>query len=281
MRGRSLVGAGVACAVVLAMLAYVYVASDRIIQQRYPLPLSHVRAATTPEAIATGAHLAVVGGCTGCHGDALQGARFDGAPLRIYAPNLRLLAATWSDADFDRALRRGVAPDCRSLWIMPSHSYQFVSDEAIASLIGYVRSLPAEGTAAPGPRFDLPVRWAILRNEIVSEMQLAQGARPSADTGPQTAAGRAIAAIACVECHGSDLGGVVLSSDWAPPDLAVVATYSRADFTKFMRTGAASGNRELRSMSGIARQRFAHFTDEEIAALYDYLRMRAAALALN
>jgi cytochrome c553 len=276
VRGKALVAAGVVCGLVLATLAYIYLSSNRIIRWRYSIPQSQIRAATTPEAIANGAHLAVVAGCTGCHGNGLEGARFDGAPLQIYAPNLGLLAATWSDADFDRALRRGAAPDGRSIWIMPSHTYRFVSDEAVANLIGYIRTLPAKGNATPGPRFDLAARWAILRNEIVPEMQLAQGARPSADPGPQTAVGRAIAAMTCVECHGSDLGGLVLSPTWAPPDLAVVAAYSRADFSNFMRTGAAVGNRELPSMSAIARQRFANFSDDEISALYDYLSARAA-----
>jgi cytochrome c553 len=262
----------------LVALAYIYLASERIIQRRYSLPPSQIHAATTAQAIANGAHLAVVAGCTGCHGEALEGAPFDGAPMQIYAPSLGLLGATWSDADFDRALRRGAAPDGRGLWIMPSHTYQFVSDEAVSNLIGYVRTLPAKGNAAPGPRFDLATRWAILSNEIVSEVQLAQGARPSLDLGPQTAVGRGIAAMTCVECHGSDLAGLVLSPTWAPPDLTIVAAYSRADFSKLMRTGVAVGNRELRSMSKIARQRFAQFTDAEISALYDYLSARATAL---
>jgi hypothetical protein len=46
-----------------------------------------------------------------------------------------------------------------------------------------------------------------------------------------------------------------------------------------MHTGAALGNRELRSMSKIARQRFVQFTDDETAALYGYLSARASALA--
>jgi mono/diheme cytochrome c family protein len=265
----------------LITLIYIYVASERIIRQQYPLPPSRIHATATPQAIANGAHLAVVGGCTGCHGDALQGARFDGAPMEIYAPGLGRLAATWSDGDFDRAIRRGIAPDGRALWIMPSHAYQFVSDEAVVDLLGYVHSLPTVGVETPGPRFDLATRLAILRKNVASEVQLAAGARPPLDLGPRTAAGRQLAAVSCVECHGSDLAGQLLSPSWAPPDLAVVAAYSRADFARFLHTGAALGNRELRSMSQIARQRFAQFTDEEISALYDYLSARELALASN
>jgi mono/diheme cytochrome c family protein len=268
-RGR--IAAAALLSLGLAAVAYVYVASELIINGRHPLPPSRVRASTQPDAVIGGAHLAVIGGCTGCHGESLQGARFDGAPMEIYAPNLGVLATTWADADFDRAIRRGLGPDGRTLWIMPSHSYQFMADQDVATLIAYIRTLPQTGVSMPGPEFDLATRLAILRNRVSSEMKLAADSEPSMDLGPSTASGRRIAAMTCVECHGSDLSGTYLSPQWAPPNLAVVAAYSRTDFSIFMRTGVALGNRELRSMSDIARQRFVHLTDAEVSALYDYL----------
>jgi hypothetical protein len=46
-----------------------------------------------------------------------------------------------------------------------------------------------------------------------------------------------------------------------------------------MRTGSALGNRELPTMSLVARKRFSHFSDDELHALYAFLRARAAAPA--
>ena len=46
-----------------------------------------------------------------------------------------------------------------------------------------------------------------------------------------------------------------------------------------MRTGKAAGGRELKFMSPTARTRFAHFSDDEIAALYDYLAARGEKLS--
>jgi mono/diheme cytochrome c family protein len=273
---RSLIAAAATLGIGLAAVAYIYVASALIIERRHPLPSSRIRASTRPDAVAQGAHLAVICGCTGCHGEVLQGARFESGSMKIYAPNLGLLAMTWSDADFDRAIRRSVAPDGRTLWIMPSHTYRFAADQDVADLIAYVRTLPHTGASTPAPKFALATRIKILRNRVPPEMRLAADNEPALDLGPRTAPGRRIAAMTCVECHGSDLSGTFLDPHWAPPDLAVVAAYSRADFALFMRTGTALGNRELRSMSTIARQRFAQLTDAEVSALYDYLLARGS-----
>jgi hypothetical protein len=43
-----------------------------------------------------------------------------------------------------------------------------------------------------------------------------------------------------------------------------------------MRTGNALGKRELPLMSEVARNRFSHFTDEELRDLYTYLIAAAA-----
>ena len=60
------------------------------------------------------------------------------------------------------------------------------------------------------------------------------------------------------------------------PDLRIAASYSLEQFTHLMRTGKASGNRELKLMSSVARNRFSHFTDDEIQAQHSYLVARAA-----
>ncbi len=55
------------------------------------------------------------------------------------------------------------------------------------------------------------------------------------------------------------------------PGLAIAQAYSREDFETLMRTGEALGGCELGLMTGVARSRFTHFTDDEITALHGYL----------
>jgi hypothetical protein len=71
-------------------------------------------------------------------------------------------------------------------------------------------------------------------------------------------------------------GGTWPPPERSPPDLNVVGAYSRADFRRLMRTGVATGGRQVGLMSEVARGRYAHFTDAEVDAIYDYLAARAA-----
>jgi hypothetical protein len=50
-----------------------------------------------------------------------------------------------------------------------------------------------------------------------------------------------------------------------------VAAYSADAFTRLLRTGVPSSERELVVMSDRARTGLSHLTDPEIAALYTYL----------
>jgi mono/diheme cytochrome c family protein len=79
-----------------------------------------VAAAPSPELIATGKALVEAGDCAGCHtADPAKpfagGKRIDTPFGAIYAPNLTPDRDTgigaWTDADFTRAVRTGVAPD--------------------------------------------------------------------------------------------------------------------------------------------------------------------------
>jgi cytochrome c553 len=118
------------------------------------LPVEHLKPAdslprATPAPGPTaeyGAHLATVSGCRGCHGERLGGDGMHGAPGAPKAPNLspggRL--ASWSEADFVRALRTGRRPDGSALGdAMPWRSMGRMSDEELRALWLYMRSVPA------------------------------------------------------------------------------------------------------------------------------------------
>lgn len=268
-----------AVAAVLAV-GYVYFASQAIIDKTYPLRASAFHASADAAALARGEHLTVVLGCADCHGAGLTGQLFADVPgSAIYSRNLTLLARDFSDADFDRAIRHGVRPDGRSVLVMPSDVYSGMSDGELSAIVGYLRSLKAQGAATPEPSIGLVVRFALVTGQLKTDVAYFADDRPSLDLGPRFAAGRHLAAIACAECHSTSLAGTPQDPILVTPDLALVASYERADFAKLMRTGKAAGNRELGVMSQTARLRFAHFSDAEINALYDYLAARGQKLA--
>jgi cytochrome c553 len=253
--------------------AYVWLLSEAILDRRYTLPRSLVVADSTPTAIQRGARLAMLAGCTGCHGVDLLGKKLH-EPIAIRAGNLRAVMPKYSDEDFDRAIRRGLRPDASSLWIMPSQAYLYMRDTDVAALLGYLRALKAKGRLTPAPHFGVAAREKIARGELQPAADLVQSQMPAIDLGPHFSGGRYIAMFACGACHGTELTG---SPDGSTPDLNVVRHYTRSRFFNLMRKGWGARGRRLKVMGPLARQRFHILMDWEIDPLYGYLIARANA----
>jgi len=263
-------------AVTLLAAGYLYFASEAIIARTFVPRDVAFRAAPAGDAaaVARGAHLAVVTGCTDCHEKDLTGHWFDDVPdSHIWSRNLTILAHQFSDAQLENAIRQGIRPDGRSVVIMRSGAYRGMSDRDLSDLVAYLRSLKPKGDVRPEPTYGPMLRAGLLLGKLKTDRDFAAGDKPSMELGPRYARGRYLAAIACAECHQTNF---VPRDDafFATPDLSLVAAYERADFFTLMRTGKAAGGREVGFMSQTARLRFAHFTDEEIGAIYDYLAAR-------
>lgn len=267
-----------AVAVLCALLAAgVYLASEALIVRRYTLPSSIVQAATEPADIARGPRLATIFGCRDCHGGDLRGQLLHVPPgLVIAAPNLRLFAARYTDGDFDRAVRHGLAPSARALWVMPSPSYVYMRDRDLAAILGYLRKLPADGPTWPSPEFGLRARLAVLTGEFTSVDPYDLGRAPPQNVGPRYDGGRYLAAMACSQCHATDLSG----TDTAP-DLKSVRAYSQSQFFVLMHDGRALPGHRAPAMARLANARFKAFADYQVAALYAYLLERAKTIDLD
>lgn len=273
--------AGVALASVLAFVVATilgaFVASEAMIRWPQKAPSSAVVAARDPGAVARGRRVAVLNGCHDCHGAQLEGRMFDDMPglVRAYAPNLSLIAAAHTDAELDVAIRRGVGVDHRPLWIMPSSAFARLTDAEAADLLAYLRTFEPTGTPQPRIQIRPKARLGVLLGKFEPEPKLIAktvGVAPP-DLGPKFAVGRDLAR-ACVECHGADLKG---NDFLKAPDLSIAAAYDGEDFARLMKTGLGAGGRELGLMTAAGRDRFRILTADEVSALHDYLKARAAA----
>lgn len=264
-----------ACA--FAIAAYLYVASEAMIERRYPLPPTGGLAAPLPNMIARGAHLSRIAGCSDCHGASLEGRPVNAADvLLLWSSNLRTAASELPDADFERALRRGISRDGTSLWGMPSVDYQYLSEFDVAALLSTLQSLGPGGPDRPRPLWDMRSRLALIEGRITPSVLEVRDAPPSLDLGPRYDGGRYLARITCSECHGTDLEG---SGDQHAPDLEAVVRYGRPSFFDLLRRGFGADHRRVPVMKRLAAVRFHGFADYEIVALYDYLGARAQAPA--
>jgi mono/diheme cytochrome c family protein len=96
---------------------------------------------TTP---AYGKYLADISGCHGCHGYGLSGGKVAGPPGLPPAANLTPAGiGSWTEADFERALREGRRPDGRQLnEFMPWKVFRGMTDAEIHALWRYLGSVP-------------------------------------------------------------------------------------------------------------------------------------------
>lgn len=232
----------------------------------------------TVEALARGERIARTRGCHECHGTRLEGRdRTEEWPGhgRVVAPNLARYAREHTASEVERAVRHGIDARGRALWLMPSHGFARLRDEDVAALISYLRQHPVSTDSLQRRYTTIEVRWAVATQGAMDNATWVRAVPPLQTTPERDGAvvheGEYLAMTSCTECHGPDLRGARVDSVSAP-DLAVAATYSRAEFERLMRRGVnRSGNADLPTMSRTARSRFLHWTAPEVDALHAFL----------
>jgi len=273
-----LIGLGAVLLSPLTFAGWVYAASEAHYRS-FPLPPAFARTIPTDAAsLARGEHIARTRGCQGCHGAELQGEWMWGAAL---APNLPALARSETPAALEAAIRHGIGRDGRALYSMPSYNFIRMRDDDVAALIAYLRTAPVSDAPPQGEAAQWHERIA---GDFMRRMAIAfgdDGAMPrwlpevpalTQQNNPNQAIARGeyLAMTSCNECHGFDLRAYTPWGDSAP-DLMIVGAYSQQDFARLMREGVPMSGADLPMMGPVARGRFVHWTDQEVADLYAYL----------
>ena len=273
-------GVGLVGLVGLVLLAVVigYGITEYELRRSHAAELRSVRLSTAPTVIAEGRRLTDVLGCTGCHGTSLQGKKFISEPLlaTIYAANLTRALPRYTDQQLEAAIRQGIRRDGTSLTGMPSSIFANLSDEQLAAVMSYLRTIDPAGKDVPRPSIGVLGRFGLLIGQFKTEVANVKEARTkkSLFAGQEHERGRYIASVTCAECHNFDLDGIKGET----PNLALAGAYNAGQFEHLMRTGEGAGKRDLGLMSKTARGRFSKFTPEEVEALHSYLVARAERL---
>lgn len=261
-------------ALVVVAYAAVYLLSERIVRRVYVIPGAAISIPTDAEAVSEGRRLATLRGCfNGCHGRNAEGAVMFDEPLiaRVVAPNLTASFRKYSDAELEAIIRKGVRPDGRSVLVMPSEAFAWLTDADLGRIMAFLKSLPpSDGpgpSVAPGPLG----RLGLVTGKFKTVAQLIADAEAPPDApNDQAKFGRYIARTTCAPCHGTALKGDS-TPDFVAPDLHIAAAYSLEQFTDLIRTGEGLGGRKLDVMGPEARRSLSQLNDMEIAALYSYL----------
>jgi len=256
------------------MAAVSLVACHKKVERPVATPLQFQRASA--DSVQHGKRIASVLGCVGCHGDTLAGEEDFNEPGfgRLWTANLSRVVPSYDDAQLARVITGGARKD-RALWGMPSHLFTRLTPDDMAAVIAFLRSVPPTGDLHPPPFFEAAAQKEIAAGTFNSSAVdvKSEGTSWPPDAGPTHALGRYIVRATCAECHGMNLrGGPPHPGANARPDLRIVASYDLTAFHHLLRTGKAAGEREISLMSRVARGRFTHLTDGEIAAIYGYLQ---------
>ena len=280
------IGLGILVGVLVVAVASAVLRGNSKLDQRYTIEPEAVNIPADAASIDRGQYLAAVS-CAGCHGDDLGGAPFfqDPAMGRIPAPNLTAgaggAAASFSDADFVRAIRHGVGPDGKALAIMPAQAFWHYSDEDLGAIIAWLRNAPPVAND-PGerainllPRLLIGIdAMKILAAESIDHM----AARPTPAT-PQVDAGYGkylVNTNDCRQCHGALLTGGQSSEPGAPPGPGLLgeggaAAWTAAEFVTAMRDGVTPDGRPLDARF-MPWEDYGRMTDDDLTALHLYLQ---------
>lgn len=270
---------GLVALLVLAVTALYAVTAVRF-RRTYQVPVSAVRAAGDSAALARGRHLVeAIGKCQECHGSDYGGQVVADDPVfaRLSATNLtpgRGGIADRSDADLDRAIRHGVARDGRSLMFMPAEAFAVMSDEDLAAMLGYLRTLPPVDRETPRPQIGPIARGLYLNGKfplVPAELVDHDTRPPAPPAGVTVAYGEYLATLGgCRACHGAGLTG---DANPDAPDISRsrLAAWTEADFFRAIREGRRPDGTTI-DPTKMPWVRSSRMTDEEIRAVWTYLR---------
>ena len=267
--------------------AALYGVSEYRIRSTYDVHPAAVAFQADEETIARGRHVATIRGCVDCHSENLGGKLFFDAPGvgRLYATNLTRgeggAARTYTNQDWVRAIRHGIAPNGRPLLFMPSHEFYPLSDEDLGSLIAYLQSVPAVEGRQPRSTVGPIGRALFLAGQVPllpAEMIDHAAPRPTAPQPGVTVEYGEYLSTGCIGCHGPNYGGGRVPG--TPPEFPAAANltphetglagWTEADFFRALREGKRPDGTEIDPIMPVALT--AQMTDEEIRAMWLYMQ---------
>lgn len=297
--------------IVLALLVVLGVAVTKTIGWRPIIGPRH-RALTarkfesTPQRLVRGEYLVQhVALCILCHsehdfkerdapviqGMLLAGAHMDeeGIPGDVYSPNLtpdpETGAGRWSDDQWSRAIREGIGHDGRALFpMMPYGNFRSMSDEDVAAIVVYLRTVQPVHHQQPATKLIFPVNYLI---KAAPEPLTDPVPEPDRST-PEKRGAYPVKMATCSDCHspsddhGNEIpgldfsGGNLFVGPWGSvasanitPDVSGISNYDKKLFIQVMRTGMV-GARPLRFL--MPTSLFRGMTDDDLSDIFAYLK---------
>jgi len=238
--------------------------------------------------VAHGRRVAQTRGCTECHGANLGGRVLVDDPMfgRLTPPNLTAGAggrgAQLTPADWERAVRHGLRGDGTSLLVMPAQEYNGISDEDMAALVAYARSVAPVNNGVPAPRLGPLARVLFAAGQLpAAPAELVNQRAPHRASVPVAATPEygEYLATSCTGCHTTRFSGGPMNgppgglpaANITPDSATRIGRWSETEFIHALRTGRRPNGSMIGSTQmpiPMTRQ----MSDTELQAIYRHLR---------
>lgn len=277
---------GVLVGVVLLAGVVLYFIGDARLNKTYDIPPSNLTLPTDAASIEFGKHRTETL-CQGCHLADLSGENnwFNAPPLgTIDSANLTSgaggIGGQFSTEDYVRAIRHGIGPDNKPIFMTAVVSTAHLSDEDLGAIIAYLKTIPAVDHQSNKKHFT-PLAKILLAAGMLGKLPAESVSHDVHVTAPARGATSEYGEYLvntndCRVCHGSNLNG----GPYPDPTIKKISPnltpggelgfWTQDQFINTIRTGKTPGGHQLSDLMPWKVYRL--FSDDELKAIWLYLQ---------
>ena len=268
--------------------AVLYLMGNSRLNKTYDFPPSNIAIPTDDVSIEFGRHR-VESLCAGCHGPDLSGIEqwFNAGPLgTIDSANLTageggVGQEFKSDEDYVRAIRHGIDPEGKPLFMPAVASTSYLSDEDLGAIIAYIKTVPPVDHQTYGQNFT-PLAKILYVLGVLPKLPVETVSHETHVTAPEVGVSveygeYMVNTNDCRICHGPDLNGgpfpdptkTKISPNLTPG--SELASWTEEQFINTIRTGTTPSGHEL-DPEFMPWKDYGKMHDGELKAIWMYLQ---------
>ena len=282
------IGLGSLVGLILLVVLVLFFVGNARLSKTYDFPPSNITLPTDEASLKFGKHRAEVL-CEGCHGADLSGIEnwFSAGPLgTVDSANLTSGEGGFgreatSVEDYVRAIRHGIDPEGKPIFMPAVVSTSNLSDQDLAAIIAYVKSVPPVEHVTHGHNFT-PLAKIMLAAGMLGKLPVESVSHATQVTAPAVGVSKEYGEYMvntndCRVCHGPKLNGGPFPDPTIKkisPNLTPggeLAAWTEDQFITTIRTGVTPGGHKL-NPDYMPWKDYSKFSDDELKAIWLYLQ---------
>ena len=282
------IGLGSLVGLILLVALVLFFMGNARLNKTYAFPSSDITLPTDEASLAFGKHRAEVL-CEGCHRADLSGIEnwFSAGPLgTVDSANLTMGEGGFgreatSVEDYVRAVRHGIDPEGKPIFMPAVVSTANLSDKDLAAIIAYVKSVPPVDHVTHGQHFT-PLAKIMLAAGMLGKLPVESVSHATRVAAPEQGVNKEYGKYMvdtndCRVCHGPNLNGGPFPDPTIQkisPNLTPggeLAAWTEEQFIATLRTGVTPSGHQL-DPKFMPWDFYQKFTDDELKAIWLYLQ---------